>query len=86
MLTDFGTRDSFVGVMKGVILSRCPEARLVQNWYFRYLQRPADAVGMDGWVGQLRQGTPAECVEAQILASDEYYGLPGRTAAGTSSS
>jgi S-adenosylmethionine hydrolase len=29
LLTDFGTRDAFVGVMKGVILARCPEARLV---------------------------------------------------------
>ncbi len=28
-LTDFGTRDHYVGVMKGVILSRVPEARLV---------------------------------------------------------
>jgi hypothetical protein len=59
-----------------------PEVRLVQNWYFRYLQRPADAVGLDGWVCQLRRGTPAECVEAQILASDEYYCLHGRTAEG----
>src|SRR4051794_16995699 len=29
LLTDFGTRDSFVGVMKGVILSHCPDARLI---------------------------------------------------------
>src|SRR5437870_9744709 len=29
LLTDFGTRDPFVGVMKGVILSLCPAARLV---------------------------------------------------------
>ena len=29
LLTDFGTRDPFAGVMKGVILSLCPEARLV---------------------------------------------------------
>ncbi|HEX4164869.1 MAG TPA: SAM-dependent chlorinase/fluorinase [Bryobacteraceae bacterium] len=27
--TDFGTSDHYVGVMKGVILSRCPEARIV---------------------------------------------------------
>jgi S-adenosylmethionine hydrolase len=27
--TDFGTRDSFVGTMKGVVLSRCPDAYLV---------------------------------------------------------
>ncbi|HTU01868.1 MAG TPA: SAM-dependent chlorinase/fluorinase [Candidatus Sulfotelmatobacter sp.] len=29
LLTDFGTRDAFVGVMKGVILARCPEAALI---------------------------------------------------------
>ena len=29
LLTDFGTRDTFVGVMKGVILSICPTAQLV---------------------------------------------------------
>src|SRR5215468_12300075 len=27
--TDFGTRDPWVGIMKGVILSICPAARLV---------------------------------------------------------
>jgi len=29
LLTDFGQTDTYVGVMKGVILSRCPEARIV---------------------------------------------------------
>lgn len=29
LLTDFGYDDTFVGIMKGVILSRCPEARLL---------------------------------------------------------
>lgn len=29
LLTDFGTRDAFVGIMKGVILGIAPEARLV---------------------------------------------------------
>ncbi len=29
LTTDFGLRDSFVGTMKGVILSRCPDAQLV---------------------------------------------------------
>jgi hypothetical protein len=29
LTTDFGTRDSYVGVMKGVILGICPHARLV---------------------------------------------------------
>ena len=29
LLTDFGTRDAYVGIMKGIVLARCPEARLV---------------------------------------------------------
>lgn len=29
LLTDFGDRDGYVGVMKGVIFSICPEARLI---------------------------------------------------------
>ena len=29
MLTDFGTRDHYAGVMKGVVLSICPEATVV---------------------------------------------------------
>jgi len=29
LLTDFGTRDPFVGIMKGVILGICPDASLV---------------------------------------------------------
>src|SRR5260370_39980295 len=29
LLTDFGTRDAFVGAMKGVILARCPGVQLV---------------------------------------------------------
>lgn len=29
LLTDFGTRDEYVGAMKGVLLSRCPGATLV---------------------------------------------------------
>ena len=29
LLTDFGTKDTFVGSMKGVILSICPEAQIV---------------------------------------------------------
>jgi S-adenosylmethionine hydrolase len=29
LLTDFGHRDPFVGIMKGVILSRCPGAQIV---------------------------------------------------------
>jgi hypothetical protein len=55
----------------------CHEERLVQNFYLRYLQRPADPCGLDNWVRQLRCGMPPECVEAAILGSEEYYCLHG---------
>ena len=29
LMTDFGTRDSYVGMMKGVIVGRCPDAHLI---------------------------------------------------------
>ena len=29
LLTDFGTRDHYAGTMKGVVLSICPDATLV---------------------------------------------------------
>ena len=29
LITDFGTRDGYVGEMKGVLLERCPDATLV---------------------------------------------------------
>ena len=51
----------------------CPEERLVQKWYLRYLHRPADPCGLESWARALRCGTPPVCVEAAILGSDEYY-------------
>jgi hypothetical protein len=60
----------------------CPEARLVQNWYLQYLQRPADECGLNNWVRQLRCGKPPECVEAAILGSEEYHRLHGCTPEG----
>ena len=42
LMTDFGTGDGFVGEMKGVILSRCPEARVVD---ITHMVEPGDVVG-----------------------------------------
>jgi S-adenosylmethionine hydrolase len=42
LLTDFGDRDGFVGVMKGVILGICPEARLVD---LSHQVEPGDVAG-----------------------------------------
>jgi S-adenosylmethionine hydrolase len=48
LLTDFGTRDPFVGVMKGVLLAACPGASLVDLTHEIEPQRVRDAAF---WLG-----------------------------------
>lgn len=48
LLTDFGTRDPFVGVMKGVVLAACPSASLVDLSHEIAPQRVRDAAF---WLG-----------------------------------
>jgi S-adenosylmethionine hydrolase len=43
LLTDFGTVDPFVGVMKGVILARCPSANVVDLTHAVLPQRISEA-------------------------------------------
>lgn len=43
LLTDFGTRDPFVGVMKGVVLAACPRASIVDLTHEIEPQRVRDA-------------------------------------------
>jgi hypothetical protein len=45
---------------------------LVERWFERYLDRPADPTGLAALAAQLDAGTPNERVIAVILASDEY--------------
>jgi S-adenosylmethionine hydrolase len=47
LLTDFGLTDPFVGIMKGVILARCPEARVVD---LTHGIAPQDAVAGAFWL------------------------------------
>jgi S-adenosylmethionine hydrolase len=58
LTTDFGVRDPFVGVMKGVILGICPEARLVD---LTHEISPQDIRGgqlaLEGAVGFFPPGT-----------------------------
>jgi hypothetical protein len=49
------------------------ETRLTEGYYAVYLQRPADAAGLSGWVSQLQQGTPFLTIGQQFLASEEFY-------------
>ncbi len=58
LLTDFGTQDPFVGVMKGVILSICPSARLVDLTHEVPPQSvPAGAFALKCSVGYFPKGT-----------------------------
>lgn len=52
LLSDFGSRDGYVGAMRGVILSRCPDARLVDLSH----EIPAGDVAAGAYV--LRQAAP----------------------------
>ena len=58
LLTDFGTQDPFVGIMKGIILDLCPEANLVD---LCHEVRPFDIRGasflLQSTVGCFPEGT-----------------------------
>jgi len=58
LLTDFGDRDGFVGIMKGVVLGICPDARLVD---LSHEVAPQDVTGaalvLRNAVGHFRPGT-----------------------------
>lgn len=41
LLSDFGLRDSYISEMKGVVLSRCPEVKLIDISH----EIPKEAVG-----------------------------------------
>ncbi len=63
LLTDFGTKDPYVGAMKGVILSINPEARIVD---ITHEVEPQDIRGaafcMLGYLGYFPRGTVHVCV------------------------
>jgi S-adenosylmethionine hydrolase len=44
LLTDFGTTDAYVGIVKGVLLTRAPEARI----HSRAIYAPAAAALISG--------------------------------------
>jgi hypothetical protein len=50
---------------------------LVQSFYLRYLNRPADSVGLNYNVGRLAAGASEESIVAGLLASAEYYNRIG---------
>ncbi len=64
LLTDFGTRDPFVGVMKGVILARCPGAAVVDLTHEIPPQRIEEAAF---WLERCFRGFPEETVFVAVV-------------------
>jgi S-adenosylmethionine hydrolase len=64
LLTDFGTRDGYVGAVKGVVLSRCPEAHLVDVSH----EIPPGDVAAASWVlGQAAPWFPPGTVHLVVV-------------------
>lgn len=53
--------------------------QLVGDWYARYLGRPLDPQGLEGWGRRLMRGDSPREVEAAILGSNEYFVRNGGT-------
>jgi hypothetical protein len=47
---------------------------LVKGYYLHYLDRPADASGMQYFINSMTQGASDQNIVAAILGSAEYYG------------
>lgn len=64
LTTDFGLRDPFVGVMKGVILGRFPEAKIVDLTHDIRPQRVAEAAF---WLERSYRWLPAGTVHVAVV-------------------
>jgi S-adenosyl-L-methionine hydrolase (adenosine-forming) len=71
LLTDFGLRDPFVGVMKGVVLSRCRAATFVDLSHDIEPGRVSDAAF---WLGQAYPWFPSGTVHLAVV--DPGVGTP----------
>jgi hypothetical protein len=60
-------------VVTGFLHSQESLTRLTQGYYQVFLQRLADPVGLNGWVGALNQGLSFLTIGEQFLASQEFY-------------
>ncbi|MGH8228939.1 MAG: SAM hydrolase/SAM-dependent halogenase family protein [Steroidobacteraceae bacterium] len=64
LLTDFGLADPFVGVMKGAILSRFPEARIVDLTHELPVHRPTEA---GFWLARSFEYFPSGTVHVAVV-------------------
>jgi hypothetical protein len=64
LLTDFGLRDPFVGVMKGVLLARCSAARIVD---LTHGVAPQDVAAAAYWIARVFRYFPAGTVHVVVV-------------------
>jgi len=60
-------------VIAAFLYSTESETRLTEGYYEVFLQRPADAAGLNGWLGALQGGARFLTIGQQFLSSDEFY-------------
>ena len=60
-------------VITSFLYSQESLTRLTEGYYEVFLQRPADAAGLNGWLGALQQGAPFLSIGQQFVSSDEFY-------------
>ena len=60
-------------VINAFLYSTESETRLTEGYYEVFLRRPADASGLNNWLGHLQQGAPFLSIGQQFLSSDEFY-------------
>ena len=74
VLSAGGTRDA---VIHGFLNSEESTRQILDQYYVRYLKRPADAIADAFWLTPLEQwNLGATTVASLILASDEFYARP----------
>src|SRR5438270_5138602 len=56
-----------------------PFPNLIASWYRTYLNRDPEPGAVEGWLDQVRAGSPPDAVEAQIAGSQEAWTKAGST-------
>jgi hypothetical protein len=64
---------STFAVSSGIVHSTENFTNFVTAEYNALLHRAPDTPGLNAWVAELSNGAPPEAVEAEIVASDEYF-------------
>jgi hypothetical protein len=68
--------ETLTAVAQGFVNSGEFRTDLVNAWYIRYLNRPADPVGLNSYVGALNSGARDDDVIVSLVTSPEYLARP----------